>query len=190
MSKTSARTAPIDRAQFMTYAHSLRRRRVFDSWSECLPYDGASPRIVATLPRANHKPRGEGRLNFSQTVKSREPMSIALERPNISPAVDEWIVADRMLRAAFDCAIYDRLAPFQRRALEKALDADDDGEMNALAESVRAHFQSACAAMAGAFKREADLAFNAAADAAALEIKAVIGDDEDNVVPFRLAKED
>jgi hypothetical protein len=38
MSKTSARVAPIDRAQIMTYAHSLRRRRVFDSWSECLTY--------------------------------------------------------------------------------------------------------------------------------------------------------
>jgi hypothetical protein len=39
MSKTSARVAPIDRAQIRAYAHSLHRRRVFDSWSdECLTY--------------------------------------------------------------------------------------------------------------------------------------------------------
>lgn len=106
-------------------------------------------------------------------------------RPTIEPAVDEWIAANRMLRAAFDCAIYDRLAPFQRRALEKALDGDDDGAAHPLADIVRAHFQSACAAMAGAFKREADLAFNATANAAAEEVKAAIGDDENNVVPFR-----
>ncbi|HEY8123919.1 MAG TPA: hypothetical protein VIF88_00635 [Methylocystis sp.] len=117
-------------------------------------------------------------------------MSNTVERPTIEPAVDEWIVADRMLRAAFDCAIYDRLAPFQRRALEAAMNADDDGEVNALAESVRTHYASACAAMAGAFKREADLAFNAAADAAAKEAKAAIGDDEDSVRPPRAAKED
>jgi hypothetical protein len=38
MSKTSTRVAPIDRAAVMRAAHSLRRRRVFDSWSECLTY--------------------------------------------------------------------------------------------------------------------------------------------------------
>jgi len=37
MRKTSAR-APIDRASVMRAAHSLRRRRVFDNWSECLRY--------------------------------------------------------------------------------------------------------------------------------------------------------
>ncbi|HEY8126566.1 MAG TPA: hypothetical protein VIF88_14235 [Methylocystis sp.] len=111
-------------------------------------------------------------------------------RRTIEPAVDEWIVADRMLRASFECAIYDRLAPFQRRALEAAMNADDDGEVNALAEIVRTHFQSACAAMAGAFKREADRSFNDCAQAALLEIKAAIGDDEDNVVAFRPVKED
>ncbi|AZG76314.1 hypothetical protein [Methylocystis rosea] len=117
-------------------------------------------------------------------------MSNAVERPSITPAVDEWIVADRMLCAAFDCAIYDRLAPFQVRALEKALDADDDGEANHLADIARTHFQSACAAMAGAFKREADLTFNDAAQAAAREIKTAIGDDEGKVIPFRAATDD
>lgn len=117
-------------------------------------------------------------------------MTDTATRPTIDPAVDEWIVADRMLRAAFECAINERLTPFERRALEKALDADDDGEANALAESVRTHYGSACAAMAGAFKREADLAFNAAADAAAKEVKAAIGDDEGNVRSPRAAKED
>jgi hypothetical protein len=117
-------------------------------------------------------------------------MSNTTERPTIDPAVDEWIGADRMLRASFECAINERLSPFACRALEKALDADDDGEANALAELVRTHYGSACATMAGAFKREADLAFNAAADAAAKAVKAAIGDDEDNVVPFRPAKED
>ncbi len=38
MRKTSERAAPIDRAAVMRAAHSLRRRRVFDTWSECLTY--------------------------------------------------------------------------------------------------------------------------------------------------------
>jgi hypothetical protein len=38
MRKTFERVAPIDRGAVMRHAHSLRRRRVFDSWSECLTY--------------------------------------------------------------------------------------------------------------------------------------------------------
>jgi hypothetical protein len=38
MRKTSERVALIDRGQITVYARSLRRLRVFDSWSECLTY--------------------------------------------------------------------------------------------------------------------------------------------------------
>jgi hypothetical protein len=117
-------------------------------------------------------------------------MSNAVERPTIEPAVDETIVANRMFAAAFECAIYDRLPPFARRTLEKALDADDDGATHPLAEIVHKHRRNAWLAMDGAFKVDADPSFNDCAQAAALEIKAAIGDDEDNVVPFRPAKED
>jgi hypothetical protein len=118
-------------------------------------------------------------------------MSNAVERPTIiEPAVDETIVANRMFAAAFECAIYDRLAPFARRALEKALDADDGGEPNPLAEIVHKHRRNAWLAMDGAFKVDADRSFNDAAQAAALEIKAAIGDDENNVVPFPVANDD
>lgn len=117
-------------------------------------------------------------------------MSNAVERPKIEPAVDEMIVANRMFAAAFECAIYDRLPPFARRTLEKALDADDGGEANALAEIVHKHRRNAWLAMDGAFKVDADRSFNDAAQAAALEIKAAIGDDENNVVPFRPATDD
>lgn len=111
-------------------------------------------------------------------------------RPTIEPAVDETIVANRMFAAAFERALYERLAPFQRRALEAAMNADDDGATHPLAEIVHKHRRSAWLAMDGAFKVDADRSFNDAAQAAALEIKAAIGDDEDNVVPFRRARED
>lgn len=111
-------------------------------------------------------------------------------RPTIEPAVDEAIVANRMFAAAFGCALYESLAPFQRRALEAAMNADDDGEVNALAEIVHKHRRNAWLAMDGAFKVDADRTFNDAAQAALLEIKAAIGDDEDNVVPFRPAEDD
>ncbi|MGJ0512282.1 hypothetical protein [Methylocystis sp.] len=95
-----------------------------------------------------------------------------------------------MFAAAFECALYERLAPFQRRALEAAMNADDDGEVNALAEIAHKHRRNTWLAMDGAFKIDADRSFNDSAQAAVLEIKAAIGDDEDNVVPFRPAKED
>jgi hypothetical protein len=117
-------------------------------------------------------------------------MTDTATRPSIAPAVDETIVANRMFAAAFECAIYDRLAPFARRALEAAMNADDDGAAHPLAEIVHKHRRSAWAVMDGAFKVDADRSFNDAAQAAALEIKAAIGDDEDNVVPFRPAEED
>lgn len=117
-------------------------------------------------------------------------MSNAVERPSITPAVDETIVANRMFAAAFECAIYDRLAPFARRALEAAMNADDDGAAHPLAEIVHKHRRNAWLAMDAAFKLDADRTFNDCAQAAVLEVKAAIGDDEDNVVPFRSAKED
>lgn len=43
--------------------------------------------------------------------------------------------------------------------------------------------------MDGAFKLDADRSFDDFTEAATLEIKAAIGDDEDNVVPFRAAKD-
>ncbi|MGJ0396305.1 MAG: hypothetical protein ACR65U_08780 [Methylocystis sp.] len=116
-------------------------------------------------------------------------MSNAVQRPTIEPAVDETIVANRMFAAAFECAIYERLAPFARRALEAAMNADDDGAAHPLADSVHKHRRNAWLAMDGAFKLDADTAFNDAAQAAAKEIEAAIGDDEDNVVPFRAAKD-
>jgi len=105
-------------------------------------------------------------------------------RPTIEPAVDETIVANRMFAAAFECAVYERLAPFARRALEAAMNADDDGAAHPLAEIVHKHRRNAWLAMDAAFKLDADRSFNDFAQAAALEIKAAIGDDEDNVVPF------
>lgn len=117
-------------------------------------------------------------------------MTDAATRPTIEPAVDETIVTNRMFAAAFECALYERLAPFQRRALEAAMNADDDGEVNALAESVHKHRRNAWLAMDKAFKVDADRSFNDCAQAAVLEIKVAIGDDEDNVRPPRAAKED
>lgn len=38
MSKTSARAAPIDRAAVMRHAHSLYRRRLFDTFGDALRY--------------------------------------------------------------------------------------------------------------------------------------------------------
>ncbi len=38
MSKTSARVAPIDRAAVMRAAHSLYRRRLFDTFGDALRY--------------------------------------------------------------------------------------------------------------------------------------------------------
>lgn len=111
-------------------------------------------------------------------------------RPTVEPAVDEAIVANRMFAAAFECALYERLAPFQRRALEAAMNADDDGEVNALAEIAHKHRRNTWLAIDGAFKVDADRTFNEAAQAAALEIKTAIGDDEDNVRPPSGAKED
>lgn len=117
-------------------------------------------------------------------------MTDTATRPNIVPAVDETIVANRMLRAEFECRIYERLAPFARRALEAAMNADDDGAAHPLAEIVHKHRRNAWAVMDGAFKVDADRSFNDFAQAAALEIKAAIGDDEDNVIPFRSGTDD
>jgi hypothetical protein len=117
-------------------------------------------------------------------------MSNALERPNISPAVDEAIVANRMFAAAFECAVYERLPPFARRALEAAMNADDDSAAHPLAEIVHKHRRSAWLAMDAAFKVDADRSFNDCAQSAALEIKAAIGDDEDSVRPPSATKED
>jgi hypothetical protein len=111
-------------------------------------------------------------------------------RPTIEPAVDEAIVANRMFAAAFECAVYERPAPFARRALEAAMNADDDGAAHPLAEIVHKHRRNAWLAMDEAFKVDGDRSFNDCAQAAALEIKAAIGDDEDNVRPPRAAKED
>jgi hypothetical protein len=111
-------------------------------------------------------------------------MTDTATRPTIEPAVDETIVANRMFAAAFECRIYERLAPFQRRALEAAMNSDDDGAAHPLAEIVHKHRRNAWLAMDGAFKVDADRSFNDAAQAAALEIKAAIGDDEDNVIAF------
>jgi hypothetical protein len=111
-------------------------------------------------------------------------------RPTIEPAVDETIVANRMFAAAFESVLYERLAPFQRRALEAAMNADDDGAVHPLAEMVHKHRRNAWAIMDGAFKVDADRSFNDCAQAALLEIKAAIGDDEDSVRAPRATKED
>ncbi|MBG0801281.1 hypothetical protein IYW40_07275 [Methylocystis sp. H4A] len=117
-------------------------------------------------------------------------MTDTATRPTIEPAVDEAIVVNRMFAAAFECALYERLAPFQRRALEAAMNADDDGEVNALAEIAHKHRRNAWLATDGAFKIDADRTFNDCAQAAVLEVKAAIGDDEDDVRSPRAAKED
>ena len=70
------------------------------------------------------------------------------------------------------------------------MNADNGGAAHPLAESVHKHRRNAWLAMDGAFKLDADVAFIDAAQAAAMEIRAAIGDDEDNVVPFRAAKDD
>ena len=70
------------------------------------------------------------------------------------------------------------------------MNADDDGAAHPLAEIVHKHRRGAWLAMDGAFKVDADRSFHDAAQAAALEIKAAIGDDEDDVRSPRAAKED
>ncbi len=70
------------------------------------------------------------------------------------------------------------------------MNADNGGAALPLAESVHKLRRNAWLAMDGVFKLDADRSFDDFAEAATLEIKAAIGDDEDNVVPFRAAKDD